>query len=90
MNLSYTPDDNAFRVRTWLVPRQLSWIARHADAAQAWQRGLYEAGFVGMGWPSAYSGPEARAMERATVAEEMGCPFAPAPDNGVGIGRRSG
>src|SRR5882724_1902795 len=68
MDLSHTPEEQAFRrqVRAWLkknVPRTqrderpLEWNdpARIAQA-KAWQRKLYEAGYVALGWPREWGG----------------------------------
>ena len=86
MDLTYTPEDVAFRqrVRAWLeanLPVDLQTL----EDRKAWHRKLYEAGFVGMGWPKAYGGWEARPMEQAIVAEEMARARAPGTINGLGI-----
>ena len=86
MDLTYTPEDLAFRerVRAWLkenLPGELKTL----EDRKAWHRKLYEAGFVGMGWPKDYGGWEARPMEQAIVAEEMARANAPPPINGLGI-----
>ena len=52
MDLNYTAEDVAFRkqVRAWLeqnMPRHI----RNLDERKAWHRLLYEAGYLGMGWP---------------------------------------
>ena len=87
MDLNYTAEDVAFRkqVRTWLehnMPRQI----RNLDERKAWHRRLYEAGYLGMGWPKEYGGQGARPMEQAIVADEMARAGAPAPTNGLGLG----
>jgi alkylation response protein AidB-like acyl-CoA dehydrogenase len=87
MDLTYTAEDVAYRqhVRGWLeanLPVELKTL----DDRKAWHRRLYEAGFVGMGWPKAYGGWEARPMEQAIVAEEMARANAPGTINGLGIG----
>ena len=87
MDLRFSPEDLAFRerVRTWFeanLPVQL----RTLEDRKAWHHKLYEAGFVGMGWPKQYGGWEARPMEQAIVAEEMARADAPGPINGLGIG----
>src|SRR3954452_7699232 len=86
MDLTYTPEDVAFRqhVRRWLeahLPVQLQTL----DDRKAWHRQLYEAGFVGMGWPKEYGGRDARPMEQAIVAEEMARANAPGTINGLGL-----
>jgi alkylation response protein AidB-like acyl-CoA dehydrogenase len=83
MDLSHTPEEEAFRrrVRTWLeknVPK------RHRDErpmehgdpkriaqAKAWQRKVYEAGFVALGWPREYGGQGMDLMHQTIVNDEM-------------------
>ncbi|MEZ4572911.1 MAG: acyl-CoA dehydrogenase family protein [Thermomicrobiales bacterium] len=71
MDLRYTAEDETFRaqVRAWLAenaPREpLRTVAEKKD----WHRKLYEAGYLGMGWPQAYGGREARPIEQAIVVE---------------------
>ncbi len=86
MDLTYTAEDIAFRehVRAWLkenLPGELKTL----EERKAWHRKLYEAGFIGMGWPKEYGGRDARPMEQAIVAEEMARANAPPPINGLGI-----
>jgi alkylation response protein AidB-like acyl-CoA dehydrogenase len=88
MDLNYTSEDIAFRkqVRAWLeqnLPREP--IATLTER-RAWHRKLYEAGYLGMGWPKEYGGGGARPMEQAIVADEMARANAPAPTNGLGLG----
>ncbi len=88
MDLNYTSEDVAFRkqVRAWLeqnLPRE---EIRTLDQRRAWHRRLYEAGYLGMGWPKEYGGGGARPMEQAIVADEMARANAPAPTNSLGIG----
>ncbi|HXH82192.1 MAG TPA: acyl-CoA dehydrogenase family protein [Candidatus Tectomicrobia bacterium] len=88
MDLNYTPEDRAFREKTrrWLeanVPRdELKTLAER----KAWHRKLYEAGFVGMLWPTEYGGWGATPMQQAIVQDEMARIQAPPPINGLGIG----
>ena len=58
MDLDYTPEDIAYRkqVRAWLeqnLPRE---PIRTLAERRAWHRKLYEAGYLGMGWPKEYGG----------------------------------
>jgi len=90
MDLNYTPEDEAFRqrVRTWFADnggRQPSGSASLADR-KAWQRTLYDAGFVGMGWPREFGGQDARPMEQAIVAEEMAMAGVQGPINSLALG----
>jgi alkylation response protein AidB-like acyl-CoA dehydrogenase len=87
VDLRYTPEDEKFRaeVRAWFeanVPRK---PLQTLEERRAWHRKLYEAGFVGMGWPKEYGGRDARPMEQAIVAEEMARVGAPGTINGLGI-----
>lgn len=88
MDLNYTPEDLAYRakVRAWFEANTPKHELKTWEERLAWHRKLYEAGFVGMGWPKAYGGQEARPMEQAIVAEEMARVDAPGPVNGLGIG----
>lgn len=87
MDLTLAPEDLAFRdaTRRWLqthVPRR---ELKTLDERRQWHRQLYDAGFVGMGWPVAYGGRGASPMQQAIVADEMARIDAPAPINGLGI-----
>jgi alkylation response protein AidB-like acyl-CoA dehydrogenase len=88
MDLNYTPEDVTYRkqVRAWLeenLPRE---EVRTLEDRRRWHRKLYEAGYLGMGWPKEVGGAGARPMEQAIVADEMARVNAPAPTNGLGLG----
>jgi alkylation response protein AidB-like acyl-CoA dehydrogenase len=87
MDLHYSTEDQAFRerVRAWFATHPAGPLDTLAQR-KAWQRTLYEAGFVGMGWPRAYGGQDARPMEQAIVAEEMAFANVPGPINSLGLG----
>lgn len=87
MDLTYTAEDLAFRqhVREWLAghrPPRLDTV----DARKAWQRTLYEAGFVGMGWPKEYGGRGERPIRQAIVGDELVRAGLPGGAGGAGIG----
>jgi alkylation response protein AidB-like acyl-CoA dehydrogenase len=88
MDLNYTPEDVAFRkqVRAWLEQNLPRAEIKTLEDRRAWHRKLYEAGYLGMGWPKEYGGGGARPMEQAIVADEMARANAPAPTNSLGIG----
>ena len=91
MDLLETPEDRAFRMmaRAWFAankPGKLETL----DDKRAWHRRLYEAGFVGMGWPKEYGGQGARPMEQAIVADEMARANAPGRDQHAGASASSG
>jgi alkylation response protein AidB-like acyl-CoA dehydrogenase len=87
VDLNYSSEDEAFRLRV------REWFANHPPGSldtleqkKAWQRTLYDAGFVGMGWPQEYGGQNARPMEQAIVAEEMARGNVPGAINSLGLG----
>ncbi|MHB8645099.1 MAG: acyl-CoA dehydrogenase family protein [Thermomicrobiales bacterium] len=88
MDLNYTAEDKAFRqqVRRWLEENIPKKRPETLDERRVWHRKLYEAGYLGMGWPKEYGGQEARPMEQAIVGEELARANAPASLNGLGIG----
>src|SRR3954469_20366591 len=88
MDLNYSAEDLAFRehVRTWLAENLPHERLETLDERKVWHRKLYEAGFLGMGWPKEYGGWERRPMEQAIVGEEMARVNAPSPVNELGIG----
>lgn len=88
MDLNYTAEDKAYRqqVRRWLEENIPKKRPETMDERRAWHRKLYEAGYLGMGWPKEYGGQDARPMEQAIVGEELARANAPASLNGLGIG----
>ncbi|MFN8485011.1 MAG: acyl-CoA dehydrogenase family protein [Anaerolineae bacterium] len=87
MDLHLSPEDAAFRehVRAWLAENLPRDELTTLEERIAWQRKLYEAGFIGMGWPKEYGGAGARPMEQAIVAAEMAHVNAPGPVNHLGL-----
>jgi alkylation response protein AidB-like acyl-CoA dehydrogenase len=87
MDLNFTPEDLAFRdrVRQWFAAHTPPEPLTMLEERRAWHRKMYEAGFVGMGWPKAYGGQDARPLEQATVSDELTRAHAPIAINGVGI-----
>jgi len=94
MDLTYSPEDEAFRmrVRGWLrdhvaeaknVPRNPFDALEHS---KAWQRKMYEAGFVGIAWPKEYGGQDAPILRQALLNEELARGGAPGLINTVGLG----
>src|SRR3712207_9061902 len=87
MDLRFTAEDEAFRqeVRAWLAENVPTRPLETTEEKKSWHRKLYEAGMIGMGWPKAYGGQEARPMEQAIVGEEMARVNAPGGVGGLGI-----
>jgi alkylation response protein AidB-like acyl-CoA dehydrogenase len=61
--------------------------AQHAAFAyrRAWQRQLYEGGWVGIHWPKEYGGQGATLIQQAIYAQEMARARASHPANSLGI-----
>ncbi len=97
MDLSFSPEHEAFRrtVRTWikenLPPRERDAVSIEPDdpkrlqALKVWQRRLYDAGYVGMGWPQEYGGQAADIVEQTIVNEELVLARAPGLIGMMGI-----
>src|SRR5437868_13471891 len=88
MDLTFTPEDVAFRerVRKWYEDNTPKEELKTLEERVAWHRKLYDAGFVGMGWPREYGGQDARPMEQAIVAEEMALANVPGAINSLALG----
>jgi alkylation response protein AidB-like acyl-CoA dehydrogenase len=88
MDLKPNPQDETFRkqVRAWLEENLPKKKLETIEERKEWHRKLYEAGYLGMGWPKEYGGQDARPMEQAIVGAEMARVNAPAAVNGLGIG----
>ena len=83
MDLNYSPEHEAFRrqFRAWLrknLPargRSEQMLAyddpRRIARAKAWQRKLYEAGYVALTWPKEYGGQGLDVATQAIVDEEL-------------------
>src|SRR5262245_55600014 len=80
MDLHFTPADIDFRqrVRQWLAAKTPRTELHTLEEKRAWHRKLYEAGFIGMGWPKAHGGQAATPMQQAIVADELARANAPA------------
>lgn len=98
MDFDFTPEQEAFRqeVRKWLrvnLPDDLrgrGFAASRADRAnverlRAWQKTMYEAGYVGMDWPPEFGGRGASIVEQIILYEEMGRAQSPQPVNRGGL-----
>src|SRR5437762_5591592 len=88
MDLHYSAEDLAFReaTRRWLADNVPAREQATLEARRAWHRRLYDAGYVGMGWPREYGGRGASPIQQAIVADEMARVNAPPPINGLGLG----
>ncbi|HXK26500.1 MAG TPA: acyl-CoA dehydrogenase family protein [Myxococcota bacterium] len=89
MDLTYTPDEEAFRlrVRAWIAEHVPHGARREPEALRAWQRKLNDAGFLGSAWPSGseYGSGRLTPMEQAILHEEMARADAPEPLGSMGL-----
>jgi alkylation response protein AidB-like acyl-CoA dehydrogenase len=92
MDLRFSPADEQYRhkLRAWLtanVPGDKAPEDQDGDFAyrRAWQRKLYQGGWVGIHWPKEYGGQGATLLQQAIYAQEMTRARAPQPANGLGI-----
>src|SRR5436305_1339878 len=91
VDFTLTPEQEAFReqVRDWLKANIPSdWTTRVAasadvprpeayDLLRAWQRKLYEAGFIGLTWPKDSGGRGLTFVEEMILHQEMALAKAP-------------
>ena len=87
MDLSFTPEDQAFRVqiRAWVaenLPKDISAKVHNAvrlskDDLQRWARILGKQGWHGWAWPKQFGGPGWNAIQKHLFEEE--CALAGAP-----------
>ncbi len=87
MDLHPSPEDRAFRqaTRRWLEGHVPRGELKTLDERRAWHQQLYEAGYIGMGWPKGYGGQAASPMRQAIVADELARINAPPSMNHLGI-----
>jgi alkylation response protein AidB-like acyl-CoA dehydrogenase len=88
MDLSYSPEDEAFRlqVRHWLAenaPKKTD--VRDLEMSRAWQRQLHAAGYLGVGWPHEYGGATLTKLQQAILNEELARANAPGVINSMAI-----
>ncbi len=95
MDFDLSESEQAFRdeVRAWLKANAPC-RDRPADSdtkavvasRRAWQKKLFDAGYVGITWPKEYGGRGAGFMEQLIVNDEMIQAQAPDPINVIGLG----
>ena len=95
MDLNLTPSEQSFRdeFRAWLkanIPPD--WDTSGFDDSEhrfeylrAWQKKMYEAGWVGISWPKEYGGRGATLIEQTIFIEEMARAAAPPLINVLGL-----
>jgi alkylation response protein AidB-like acyl-CoA dehydrogenase len=87
MDLTYTPQDNAFRaeVRDFIARELPADVRRKVQAGESlvkddmarWHAALYKQGWVAPGWPKQHGGPGWNAVQRHIFYEEIAYGWAP-------------
>ena len=91
MDLTFSSAELAFRdeLRAWLADNRAGEAPSGDEASfafrRAWQRRMFEAGWVGIHWPTEYGGRGASPVEQAIFNEEMGRAGAPRFANTIAI-----
>jgi alkylation response protein AidB-like acyl-CoA dehydrogenase len=88
MDLSYTPEEEAFRarVRSWIEENKPPHEVRSGlEELRQWQRRLHQAGFLGAAWPKEHGGGGLSDIEQAILNEELARASAPAPLGAMGL-----
>ena len=97
MDLALSPEHEAFRkrVRAWLkthLPKREADDSmreygnpKRVQRLKAWQRTLYDGGFVAMGWPKEYGGQGVGVMEQTIVNQELVLARAPQQIGMMGV-----
>ena len=91
MDLTLTPrqQDVVAGVREWLLHEEIPATSGDLDtqfaAARAWQQRLYDAGWLGLGWPIEYGGKGGDRLEQILVNSELARAHAPLPAGLIGL-----
>ena len=87
LRLQDTVEEAAFRARAraWLQESVPGVATYDVDALKAWQRRVYEAGWLGLTWPKAYGGQGLTFREQAIYNEEAARAKAPPSLNNIGL-----
>ncbi len=97
MDLGDNPQEAAFRekARRWLAEHRPEGVVdrgfslptdqRSVEVLRAWQRRLWEAGYLGINWPAEYGGQGKTIIEAAIFDDEMARVGAPGPINLLGL-----
>jgi alkylation response protein AidB-like acyl-CoA dehydrogenase len=76
-------------LRAWLereAPRDVPTdLARRFDIVRDWQRRLYDAGWLGLGWPEEYGGAGGAILDQLVFNEELVRSKAPHPAGTIGL-----
>jgi alkylation response protein AidB-like acyl-CoA dehydrogenase len=87
MDLSCTPEEEAFRVRVrgWIAENKPAQQRPGVEELRAWQRRLHAEGLLGAAWPNEHGGAGLSQMEQAILSEELARAGAPEPLGSMGL-----
>ena len=87
LRLQDTVEEASFRARAreWLEENVPGVATYDVEALKAWQRRVYEAGWLGLTWPEAYGGQGLTFREQAIYNEEAARAKAPPNLNNIGL-----
>ena len=85
--LQDTPEEAGFRERlhSWLETNTPQIDGKDVEALKAWQKKLFEAGWLGLNWPSEYGGQGVGFREQMIYNDEVVRRRAPQTINGIGL-----
>ncbi len=85
--LQDTPEEADFRERlhSWLETNTPQIDGKDVEALKAWQKKLFEAGWLGLNWPSEYGGQGVGFREQMIYNDEVVRRRAPQTINGIGL-----
>ena len=94
MDFDLSPAEMAYRdeARAWLkanAPKRREGemdLKLFVENRRAWQKTLFDAGYIGITWPKAYGGQGRSFMEQLIFNDEMILAQAPEPINVIGLG----
>ena len=82
-----TSEDAAFRqrFRNWLEANKVTAKRSDVDARRRWQKKLFDAGWIGLSWPSEFGGQGATLRQEFIYNEEVARAAVPEPLNSIGL-----
>jgi alkylation response protein AidB-like acyl-CoA dehydrogenase len=95
MDFDLTPEEREFKDRAteWLKSNKPDFgdgdessTRKWIDQRRAWQKKMFEAGYVGLNWPEEYGGKGASLMQQLLFSEALIETGAPAPVNVLALG----
>jgi alkylation response protein AidB-like acyl-CoA dehydrogenase len=87
VDLTYTPEEEAFRlrVREWIAANKPTADWRDPEGMRAWHKRLHAAGYLGAAWPVEHGGAGLSSLQQAILNEELARADAPEPIGSMGL-----